>query len=200
MSRKSELVADLGRIGTQLGGAHLTREARDMTFRTFAATMRAQSFGIRSAEQIGGRHLKAFVASRVQEGIGPRTLANQMSHIRAVLEHVGKSGLGSQPRVQQSFAGHRAGLADRHEGATVRLSPQRVPGSYREPTRHRPDAGTCKGHWACAKPKPSPAGVPTRWPDGSANSRRKGACTSWKAPRAAGRGTRTSPISKGPCV
>jgi len=93
MSKKCELVADLGRIGAQLGGAHLTREARGLTFRGFADTMRAAGFGIRRADQIGGRHLKAFVAARLHDGIGARTLANQMSHLRAVLEHVGKSGL-----------------------------------------------------------------------------------------------------------
>jgi len=36
MSRKTELEADLKRIGYQLGGAHLTRQARSATFDTFA--------------------------------------------------------------------------------------------------------------------------------------------------------------------
>lgn len=60
-----------------------------------------------------------------------------------------------------------------------------------------PPPGTAPGRWACAKPKPSAADEPTPWPDGSANSRRKDVCTSWQAPRAAGRGTRISAMSKG---
>jgi hypothetical protein len=54
MSRKTEVEADLKRIGYQLGGAHLTRQARSATFNTFAKVMRelATAFGPppRSAE------------------------------------------------------------------------------------------------------------------------------------------------------
>ena len=49
MSRKTELVADLKRIGYQLGGAHLTRQARSATFNTFAKVMRELGYGIRAA-------------------------------------------------------------------------------------------------------------------------------------------------------
>ncbi|MGH8630594.1 MAG: integrase domain-containing protein [Burkholderiales bacterium] len=113
-------MADLGRIGAQIGGAHLTREARDLSFRCFADAMRAAGFGIRSADQIGGRHLKAFVAARLRDEIGARTLANQMSHLRAVLEHTGKSGLARNPEYsnralgigQGSRIGTKAPLSD----------------------------------------------------------------------------------------
>ena len=66
MSRKTELGADLKRIGYQLGGAHLTRQARDATFSTFAKVMRERGYGIRAAAQIGGKHLQAFAAYRAQ--------------------------------------------------------------------------------------------------------------------------------------
>jgi hypothetical protein len=46
MSRKTELKADLKRIGYQLGGAHLTRQARNATFNTFADTLRELGYGI----------------------------------------------------------------------------------------------------------------------------------------------------------
>lgn len=137
MSRKSELVADLGRIGAQLGGAHLTREARDLTFRTFAATMKAEGFGIRTSEQIGGRHLTAFVAARVHEGISPRTLANQMSHIRAVLEHVGKSGLARNPE----YSNRSLGIAQGSRiGTKEPLSDAALKG-FRDTTANRPGIG-----------------------------------------------------------
>lgn len=95
MSRKTELKADLDRIGYQLGGGHLTRQARSGTFRTFARTMCDLGYGIEAASQIGGRHLQAFVQQRVAQGIKARTIANEMSHLRAVLKHVGKQGLAS---------------------------------------------------------------------------------------------------------
>lgn len=97
MSKKSELKADLERIGYALSGSHLTRQARMATFSTFAKTMRERGLGIRTAEQIGERHLKAFVAHRTASGIGARTLAKELSHLRAVLVHVGKQGFVASP-------------------------------------------------------------------------------------------------------
>lgn len=93
MSRKTELEADLKRIGHQLGGAHLTRQARDATFRTFAKAMRHRGYGIQAAAQIGGKHLQAFATHRAQQGIGARTRANELSHLRSVLVQIGKQGL-----------------------------------------------------------------------------------------------------------
>jgi hypothetical protein len=97
MSKKTELRADLNRIGYQLGGAHLTQEARRATFTTFAQVMREKGYGIQTAEQIGGRHLKAFVECRAAQGVRGRTIANEMSHVRAVLIHCGKEGLARNP-------------------------------------------------------------------------------------------------------
>ncbi len=97
MSKKTELRADLNRIGYQLGGAHLTQQARRATFGTFAQVMREKGYGIQSAGQIGGKHLQAFVECRLAQGVGSRTIANEMSHVRAVLVHCGKEGLARNP-------------------------------------------------------------------------------------------------------
>jgi hypothetical protein len=105
MSKKTELRADLNRIGYQLGGAHLTQEARRATFSTFAGTMRARGYGIQSAEQIGGRHLQAFVECRLAQGVRSRTIANEMSHVRAVLVHCGKEGLARNPAYSNKALG-----------------------------------------------------------------------------------------------
>lgn len=71
MSKNTELKADLDRIGYELGGAHLTRQARSATFNTFAQVMRQLGQVIRCAKQIGGRHLKAFVQERAAQGLAP---------------------------------------------------------------------------------------------------------------------------------
>jgi site-specific recombinase XerD len=97
MSKKTELQADLQRIGYLLGGSHGTQESRGGTFKTFARVMRELNYGIRSAAQIGGKHLQAFVRYRQASGIANRTLANEMSHLRAVLEHAGKQALARNP-------------------------------------------------------------------------------------------------------
>ena len=109
MSKKTELSADLNRIGYQLGGAHLTREARHATSSTFAKAMREKGYGIEMAAQIGGRHLKAYVEHRLAQGIGKRTIANEMSHIRAVLIHCGKQGLARNPEYSNKALGIAGG-------------------------------------------------------------------------------------------
>lgn len=109
MSRKTELIADLNRIGLQLAGAHLTREARSATFSTFAGTMRALGYGIQRADQIGGKHLTAYVTARKADGVSSRTLANEMSHLRAVLTHIGKEGLARNPAYDNKALGIERG-------------------------------------------------------------------------------------------
>jgi hypothetical protein len=105
MSKKTGLRADLNRIGYQLGGAHLTQEARRATFSTFAEAMREKCYGIQSAAQIGGKHLRAFVESRLTQGVRSRTIANEMSHVRAVLVHCGKEGLARNPAYSNKALG-----------------------------------------------------------------------------------------------
>jgi hypothetical protein len=105
MSKKTELRADLNRVGYQLGGAHLTQGARRATFGTFAQAMREKGYGIESAEQIGGKHLRAFVECRLAAGIRSRTIANEMSHVRAVLVHCGKQGLARNPAYSNKALG-----------------------------------------------------------------------------------------------
>jgi len=109
MSKKTELKADLHRIGYQLGGAHLTREARSATFNTFTRVMRELGYGIRAAHQIGGRHLQAFSQHRAKQGVNVRTRANEMSHLRAVLIHIGKQALARNPAYSNSALGIERG-------------------------------------------------------------------------------------------
>jgi hypothetical protein len=109
MSKKTELKADLNRIGYQLGGAHLTREARSGTFNTFARTMRELGYGIAAASQIGGKHLQAFVQQRAAQRISTRTRANEMSHLRAVLMQIGKQALARNPAYSNQALGMERG-------------------------------------------------------------------------------------------
>lgn len=109
MSRRTELQADLKRIGYLLGGAHLTREARSTTFNAFANSLHELGYNIRSAHQIGGKHLQAFAAHRAGESISARTRANELSHLRAVLAHIGKQGLARNPAYSNRALGIERG-------------------------------------------------------------------------------------------
>lgn len=109
MSRKTELRADLDRVGYQLSGGHMTRQARSATFNTFARALRELGYGIHKAHQIGGRHLQAYVQYRVAQGIQGRTCANELSHLRAVLAQIGKQGLANNPAYSNKALGIERG-------------------------------------------------------------------------------------------
>jgi hypothetical protein len=59
--------------------------------------MRELGYGIQAAHQIGGKHLQAYAQHRAMHCVSSRTLANEMSHLRAVLMHTGKEGLARNP-------------------------------------------------------------------------------------------------------
>lgn len=109
MSKNTELLADLERVGRKLGGGSLTRDARDVTFTAFAQAMNDKKYEIRSAQQIGGRHLVAYVAVRKEGGISNRTICNEMSHIRKVLVAIGKAGLAKRPEYSNKALGIAGG-------------------------------------------------------------------------------------------
>jgi hypothetical protein len=67
--------------------------------------MQALNYGIHRADQIGGRHLQAFVTQRQTQGTSARTLANEVSHIRSVLRQIGKQGLANNPNYSNKALG-----------------------------------------------------------------------------------------------
>jgi site-specific recombinase XerC len=92
--------------------------------------MRETNFGIHSAAQIGGKHLQAFVRHRLASGIASRTLAKEMSHLRAVLEHVGKQGLACNPAYSNRALGipqgSRTGTKQPLSDAKIRAFQERM--------------------------------------------------------------------------
>lgn len=85
-SASRQLSHSLSQASARAAGSTLTRQARDQTLGRFQAVMAATGFNqLRSAGDIAGRHLSTYVASRQQDGVSPRTLQNEMSHLRAVV-------------------------------------------------------------------------------------------------------------------
>ena len=132
MSRKTELRADLHRVGYELSGSHLTRQRRCATFNAFAKAMRELGYGIQAAQQIGGKHLQAFARQRVAQGIAPRTLATEMSHLRAVLQQTDKQGLARNPAYNNKSLGighgSRLGTKQPMSDATIHAFQKRMAG------------------------------------------------------------------------
>jgi integrase len=130
MSKKSELQADLQRINYLLARAHLTQESRSGTFKNFAEAMRALNYGIHCGAQIRGKHLEAYIRYRSEKGIGRRTLAKEMGHLRAVLRHIGKQGLADNPaysnRALGIAQGSRKGTKEPLSDAEIRAFLERA--------------------------------------------------------------------------
>jgi integrase len=88
-SASKQLSHSLSQASERAAGAHLTRESRDRTLDRFQEAMTEAGYNqLRSTDDIAGRHLSTYVESRIEDGISPRTLANEMSHLRAVVRDV----------------------------------------------------------------------------------------------------------------
>lgn len=94
MSRKTAFQSAIFGVVASLGGSHLTREARQRTAAKFADVVFDVGYThLSRPSEICGRHIRAFVESRKRQGIGVRTLQNELSHIRKILRAVGKHAL-----------------------------------------------------------------------------------------------------------
>ncbi|WP_299697380.1 phage integrase N-terminal domain-containing protein [Hydrocarboniphaga sp.] len=164
------MLADLQRVGGQLGGAHLTREGRSATFSAFARTMREQNFGIHRADQVGGRHLAAYVGARQQEGVSPRTLANELSQLRAVLCHEGKQGLARNPDYSNRALGvERANRIGTKTPLSDKQIKQFQDKQWRSAVLASAPRWNCNARSASARPKRSAADGPISSRGGSAS-------------------------------
>lgn len=96
MSKKSEFLAVMMSIVAALGGSHLTREARTRTIQRFVEMMFEQGFThFSTIADIAGRHLRVYVAQRLHDSAGLRTIQNEMAHLRSVLRQSGAVGTAS---------------------------------------------------------------------------------------------------------
>ena len=91
MSQKS-LAADLSRTARKARGkqGHLTRVARDSSLARFAGFLWQAGFQIHATGQIQEKHIEAWVANMMERSLTPRTIANNMAHIRTALEGIGR--------------------------------------------------------------------------------------------------------------
>ena len=106
---KKTLQAQLGSLAKKCGGSHLTKAARISTMRSFAAHLKQAFNGnIRDVAQIRTHHIESY-ATAMQGEVSARTLANRLSHIRAVMESAGKGSMLEQDRLSNSKLGAAGG-------------------------------------------------------------------------------------------
>ncbi len=87
-----------------LGKSHLTQQARLITAAAVQYCLQIKGVQIDKIDQIGGRHLQLFVDHQLQF-LAPRTVANQMAHIREFLRASDKKSLADDPNFSNAALG-----------------------------------------------------------------------------------------------
>lgn len=72
------------------GAATLTKTRMQTTFKALEAFGRQHRWGAIEPASLTPKQLKGFVAFRIEEGVSPRSIQNEMSHVRRALEGVGR--------------------------------------------------------------------------------------------------------------
>ncbi len=110
MSAKNDLLASLRSASAKLGGAHLTRQARDAFCRRLAVHLHGAGFRhLRHLGEVGLRHVRSYVAARQLAGVGVRTLQNDLAHLRGMLVLAGKVQLLSEAGMTNAALGAAGG-------------------------------------------------------------------------------------------
>lgn len=71
--------------------ATLTKTRMQTTFKAVESCAKRQRWGSVDPASLTVKQLKGFVASRIEEGIGARSIQNEMSHLRRALEGAGRA-------------------------------------------------------------------------------------------------------------
>lgn len=78
------------------GGSFKTRDGRQFAVARFHEFLKARNIQIRSIEQIKGKYIQDYVGARLSEGIGKRTLQNEVAALRCTLRSAGRNKLAGQ--------------------------------------------------------------------------------------------------------
>lgn len=114
----------MGKLGNEIkalakhcGGSHKTVNDRIHIVQRFDHHLRALNIQIQRVAQIKVRHIETYINERLTQGIGKRTLQNEMAALRAVLQQAGRKQIaeheqltGAFRRIPQRYtAGHHTG-------------------------------------------------------------------------------------------
>jgi len=112
------------------GAATLTKTRMQTTFKALEAFGRQHRWGAIEPASLTPKQLKGFVAFRIKEGISPRSIQNEMSHVRRALEGVGRAEFAQDVCSNKELgvpSGSRIGSGKVVEPEVLQLALERAP-------------------------------------------------------------------------
>jgi site-specific recombinase XerD len=92
-------------LAKHCGGSHKTVNDRIHIVQRFDQHLRALNVQIQRVEQIKVRHIESYIHERLAQGIGKRTLQNEMASLRAVLQQAGRKQVAAHGRLTNKSLG-----------------------------------------------------------------------------------------------
>ncbi len=90
MSKLNEAKHSMASAAKGAGGSFLTRDARMGTLARVTEFLYSKGFQVNGIDGLKERHIAAYIESRKAEGIGVRTMQNEMTHIRGAMRAAGR--------------------------------------------------------------------------------------------------------------
>ncbi|MGJ0580537.1 phage integrase N-terminal domain-containing protein, partial [Xenorhabdus bovienii] len=106
----------------QAGGSFVTVADRERIARQYLDYLKDNGIKLRQMDSLKAKHIERYIAGRKANHISPRTLQNEMSVLRAILEQAGKHKLAA---LDNPHLSNRAlGIADTsRKGTKAALTP-----------------------------------------------------------------------------
>ncbi|MFP1914364.1 integrase domain-containing protein [Lonsdalea quercina] len=102
----------MGKLGGEMkalakngGGSYKTVNDRIHIVQRFSYHLRALNIQIQRVAQIKVRHIESYIHERLAQGVGKRTLQNEMASLRAVLQQAGRRQLAENERLTNNSLG-----------------------------------------------------------------------------------------------
>ncbi|MDX5627207.1 MULTISPECIES: integrase domain-containing protein [unclassified Brenneria] len=101
----SKLGGEMKALARNGGGRHKTVNDRIHIVQRFSYHLRALNIQIQRVAQIKVRHIESYIHERLAQGIGKRTLQNEMASLRAVLQQARRRQLAEHERLTNNALG-----------------------------------------------------------------------------------------------
>ncbi|EAA7109234.1 DNA-binding protein [Salmonella enterica subsp. enterica serovar Ouagadougou] len=100
-----KLGGEMKALAKHCGGSHKTVNDRIHIVQRFDHHLRALNVQIQRVVQIKVRHIESYINERLAQGIGKRTLQNEMASLRAVLQQAGRKQVAEHERLTNKSLG-----------------------------------------------------------------------------------------------